>query len=244
MKLHFNSLIKCTAAVFCGASLFACNNLDELEDRVDSLDSRITALENQLPALQENIDAVHALFEGKDILIKNIDESASIGLTPDCQMTLSRKSYEKFHDTAMKLNSKHVLVQEFIEGMECEVLVVQYQGQYFALDPIEIVFSDGQAFMDSGTSNDYAYSFKLLTTADVALIRQAAVTAAEQLDITDYARFDFRIQDGKPYLFDIAGTPYTIRHSSIAYLFDQYGLKYEDIYKVIVTCMLSNYRDA
>ena len=65
MKLHFNSLIKCTAAVFCGASLFACNNLDELEDRVDSLDSRITALENQLPALQENIDAVHALFEGK-----------------------------------------------------------------------------------------------------------------------------------------------------------------------------------
>lgn len=189
-------------------------------------------------------EEILTLFEGKDILIKNIDESASIGLTPDCQMTLSRKSYEKFHDTAMKLNSKHVLVQEFIEGMECEVLVVQYQGQYFALDPIEIVFSDGQAFMDSGTSNDYAYSFKLLTTADVTLIRQAAVTAAEQLDITDYARFDFRIQDGKPYLFDIAGTPYTIRHSSIAYLFDQYGLKYEDIYKVIVTCMLSNYRDA
>ena len=65
MKLHFNSLIKCAAAVFCGASLFACNDLSELEDRVDSLDSRITALENQLPALQENIDAVQALFDGK-----------------------------------------------------------------------------------------------------------------------------------------------------------------------------------
>ena len=65
MKLHFNSLIKCAAAVFCGASLFACNDLSELEERVDSLDSRITALENQLPALQENIDAVQALFDGK-----------------------------------------------------------------------------------------------------------------------------------------------------------------------------------
>ncbi len=75
-------------------------------------------------------------------------------------------------------------------------------------------------------------------------VRQLAAKAAEILDVKDYARFDFRVRDGIPYLFDIAGTPYTIRHSSIAYLFDQYDLKYEDIYKVIVTCMLSNYRDA
>ena len=79
-------------------------------------------------------------------------------------------------------------------------------------------------------------------TAVVGLGHQAK--AAEILDVKDYARFDFRVRDGIPYLFDIAGTPYTIRHSSIAYLFDQYDLKYEDIYKVIVTCMLSNYRDA
>ena len=65
MKLHFNSIIKCTAAVFCGASLFACNDLSELEERVDSLDSRITALETQLPALQDNIDAVQALLGGQ-----------------------------------------------------------------------------------------------------------------------------------------------------------------------------------
>ena len=60
--------------------------------------------------------------------------------------------------------------------------------------------------------------------------------------VYDYARFDFRIKKGVPYLFDIAGTPYTIYHSSIAYLFTQYyQMPYENIYKVIVACMLSNY---
>lgn len=60
--------------------------------------------------------------------------------------------------------------------------------------------------------------------------------------IKDYARFDFRMKNGVPYLFDIAGTPYTIHHSSIAYLFTQYyHLPYESIYKVVVACMLSNY---
>ncbi len=71
MKLQFNSLIKCAAALFCGASLFACTELSELEERVDSLDSRITALETQIPALQGNIDAVQAMFN-EQIFITSI----------------------------------------------------------------------------------------------------------------------------------------------------------------------------
>lgn len=183
------------------------------------------------------------IFEGKDILIKNIDESASIGLTSRCRMKLSRKSYQHFYDMALEVNPKRVLVQEFIAGEECEVLVVKYRGQYLALDPVEIVLPDGQAFMDSETSNSYQYTFRLLAEAKSYEVRQLATKAAEALNIKDYARFDFRMCHGSSYLFDIAGTPYTIRHSSIAYLFDQYGTKYEDIYKVIITCMLSNYQD-
>ncbi len=185
-------------------------------------------------------EQILSTFENKDILIKNVDESASIGLKPCCRMTLTRKQYQNFISTAMELNSRQVLVQEFISGTECEVLVLEYCGNYFALDPVEIVFTSGQSFMDSETSNNYSYTFKL--HQDPEPIRKAAVKAAELLQIKDYARFDFRIQNGIAYLFDIAGTPYTIRHSSVAYLFEQYGLNYEDIYKVIVTCMLSNYR--
>ena len=76
-------------------------------------------------------------------------------------------------------------------------------------------------------------------------IRETAVLAAKILGIKDYARFDFRLNNNIPYLIDIAGTPYTIYHSSIAYLFtNYYHLPYEAIYKVIIGCMLSNYEYA
>lgn len=184
------------------------------------------------------------LLKNKEVIIKNISESASIGLYPQCKMLLTTQTYQDFCDIAASVNSTRVLVQEFIHGSECEVLVIQQQGTYFALDPVEISFPAGKDFMDSQMSNNYTYGFKLLTGPICIKVRQSAVQAATLLGIKDYARFDFRIQNGVPYLIDIAGTPYTTRHSSIAYLFDQYGFQYEDIYKTIVTCMLANYQNS
>lgn len=181
------------------------------------------------------------MFNSKEIIIKNISESASIGLSTDCRMIMTSDTYDDFCNIAKTVNKKAVLVQEFINGPECEVLVLQHNGKYTALDPVEILFPHGKEFMDSAISNDYTYNFKLFQTAEAKLLKESAEKAAKILGIKDYARLDFRLKDGIPYLFDIAGTPYTIRHSSIAYLFGQYGLRYEDIYKVIVTCMLSNY---
>lgn len=181
------------------------------------------------------------LLANKEIIIKNISESASIGLYPKCKMLLTPHTYQDFCDVAANVNSTRVLVQEFIPGNECEVLVIQQHGTYFALDPVEISFPAGKDFMDYQMSNNYTYGFKLLTGPVCIKVRQSAVQAAMLLGIKDYARFDFRIQNGTPYLIDIAGTPYTTHHSSIAYLFNQYSLQYEDIYKTIVTCMLTNY---
>jgi D-alanine-D-alanine ligase-like ATP-grasp enzyme len=90
-------------------------------------------------------------------------------------------------------------------------------------------------------SENYSYDFSIFDGDISEEIKGISQRAASILNIKDYARFDFRIRDGKPYLFDIAGTPYTIEKSSVAYLFEQCGLKYKDIYKTIVTCMLSNY---
>ena len=33
-----------------------------------------------------------------------------------------------------------LLVQEYIDEIECEVLVLQYKGKYYALDPVQILF--------------------------------------------------------------------------------------------------------
>lgn len=188
-------------------------------------------------------EATMQLFDNKEILVKNVSESASIGILPSCKMFLTNESYLDFCQIAAAVNAKQVLVQQFIDGKECEVMVLQLNGTYHALDPVGISFPTGKNFIDSNMSNNYDYDFEMLQEEEGDRIRQAAVKAAALLGIKDYARFDFRVQNGKPYLIDIAGTPYTIHHSSIAYLFKQYGLKYEDIYKVIVTCMLSNYQN-
>lgn len=72
---------------------------------------------------------------------------------------------------------------------------------------------------------------------------QYAEKAAKILNIKDYARFDFRINSSNGvYLIDIAGTPYSIKHSSIAYLFcNIYGYNYKDIYKTIAALSYHNY---
>lgn len=181
-------------------------------------------------------------FSNCQVIAKNRYESASIGLTSENVFQLNEKSYKKFSSLINIMKTDSLLVQEYIEGIECEVLVLQYKGQYYALDPVKIIFNTEHNFIDSDTSNQYNYKFDVLESPCKNNIREAAVKAAKILGVKDYARFDFRIKDNVPYLIDIAGTPYTIYHSSIAHLFTKYyHLSYENIYKIIVACMLSNY---
>lgn len=183
-------------------------------------------------------------FIGKKIIMKNIFESASQGLTIDNCFILESDHNNKLIELMNNMHSTQILIQEYIDGPECEVLVLQFQNSYYALDPVEIVLEDSE-FLDSVTSNNYSYSFRELGNSvnsnTIQQIKTSAVRAAEVLKIKDYARFDFRIKEDLPYLIDIAGTPYTIEHSSIAYLFeDIYHLKYNDIYKTIMACSISN----
>lgn len=183
-------------------------------------------------------------LKDKKIIVKNICESASIGLSTNSVMKLTDTSFEKLIKLANTVNHKQVLIQEYIKGLECEVLVLKYNGKYHALNPVIIDLPNGCDYIDSDISNSYDYNFRLLDDDKVtSVVCNAAEKAATVLRIKDYARFDFKIHNGTPYLFDIAGTPYTIYHSSIAYLFKKYNLKYEDIYKVVVACMFSNYSE-
>lgn len=184
-------------------------------------------------------------FYGQDIIIKNIFESASQGLTADNRICVDNDIISKIDNVKRKMNVPSVLIQQYIEGAECEVLVLQFKKKYYALEPIELVVN-GADFIDSNISNAYDYYFRKLSDSynseTIDKIKQAAVSAAYALNIKDYARFDFRIKNNQPYLIDIAGTPYTIQHSSIAYLFqDVLNLHYNDIYKVIMACCISNY---
>lgn len=176
------------------------------------------------------------------VIVKNLHESASIGLTTQNVFEITENSSLELEKICTLMNCNELLIQEFIDGPEFEVLVIQFKGLYYPLMPVEIVFPDTHTYIDSEMSNSYQYQFRIAASEIAISLCKAAKEAAAILRIKDYARFDFRIKNGVPYLFDIAGTPYTICHSSIAYLFTQYyHLPYESIYKVVVACMLSNY---
>lgn len=185
-------------------------------------------------------------FLGKTVLIKNVFESASQGLTVDNRILIENDYLNKIIPILNRMHVNQVLLQQYIDGVECEVLVIQFKNKYYALEPIKIVI-EGSDFLDSNTSNLYNYSFEKLSDSlnskVIDRIKQNAVVAASALNIKDYARLDFRIKGDQPYLIDIAGTPYTIKHSSIAYLFEKImHLEYSDIYKVIMACCISNYK--
>lgn len=181
-------------------------------------------------------------FLDQKVIVKNLYESASIGLNEHNVFTVTDDSEHLFSDITSHMGHNSLLIQEFIDGPEFEILVLQFKGIYYSLYPVEIVFSNSHTYIDSQISNAYQYQFRTPAPETASILCHAAIKAASILNIKDYARFDFRIRNGIPYLFDIAGTPYTIYHSSIAYLFTEYyHLPYESIYKTVVACMLSNY---
>lgn len=190
----------------------------------------------------ENCNKFTKEWINEKVIVKNLHESASIGLTTQNVFEITKNSSLELEKICTQMHCNELLIQEFIDGPEYEVLVIQFKGVYYPLMPVEIVFPDTHTYIDSEISNSYQYQFRIAAPEISISLCKAAKEAAEILRIKDYARFDFRIKNGVPYLFDIAGTPYTICHSSIAYLFTQhYHLPYESIYKVIVACMLSNY---
>ena len=184
-------------------------------------------------------ESLSSTWMGKKIIIKNVYDSASIGLSDSNVFLFNKNNFDNYL-RSNKQDLRNFIIQEFIDGAEYEVLVLQHQEQYHAMTPVQIVFRGGSKYINSEISNNYDYGFSI-TNQDTELLQKMATTAAQFLNIKDYARFDFRVKNGIPYLIDIAGTPYTIRHSSIAFLFKHYDFNYRDIYKVIVECTLSNY---
>lgn len=178
--------------------------------------------------------------EGQRIIVKNIQESASIGLTSENVLVYQNNpaTQKKLAELCERMGATRALVQEYISGIECETLVLESNGHYQALDPVAIHMETGE-ILSNEASNSYCYSFSLLenclSLSQCQQICRFAEAAADLLEVENYARFDFRIDPQRgPFLIDIAGTPYTIHHSSISYLFQKiYGFSYRDIYKVI-----------
>lgn len=180
-----------------------------------------------------------------DLITQSQDESLlyDMVIAKPCSESASQDIHEnnifKFSFEGIKpYSGKDYVIQEYIDGIECEVPIIAFSDNVIALQPIGIQLGE-KCIMDEDTSHNYKYSFfsltKLYSKEKINEIMNYAVRAFHTLGMEIYGRIDFRIaQDGTPYIFDVSTTPYTIKHSSFAYAFELLGLDYPSVYEAII----------
>jgi len=171
------------------------------------------------------------------IIYKPNDGSASQGISAENIMSLS--------DALHKCNGNYI-IQEYIDGYECEVPIFCVRDQCFVMPPIGISFkSDGHvdilSCIDSMNNN---YGFYLLSDILSKEICEEIMNDAKKifnlLNLEVYGRVDFRIdkKSHRHYLIDISTTPYITKHSSFAFAVNANGGEYADIFQLIVKASL------
>lgn len=173
--------------------------------------------------------------DGTKVICKPAFESASQGINEKGIITVSP-------ELESKLLGASYIVQEYIEGAECEVPVFKVGNIVHVFPPIGIDLY-GKSILDENASNDNQYGFYQLgerfPSEVITKIQSITERAFRLLQMDVYGRIDFRItSDGKPFIFDVSTTPYTTRHSSFAYAFNQLGFEYCDIYRAVISAAL------
>lgn len=174
--------------------------------------------------------------DGTKVICKPVSESASQGINESMIFAASTKM-------CSHLLGASYIVQEYIEGSECEVPVFKVGEAVYVFPPIGINLQ-GKHILDEDASEHNQYSFYLLSKCFahevVTAVQEAAERAFRLLQMDVYGRIDFRIApNGNAFIFDVSTTPYTTKHSSFAYAFKQLGFEYCDIYRAVISAALS-----
>ena len=146
------------------------------------------------------------------VIIKPNREGSSLGITQenlciDLSQLQSRlpKLLERF---------KEVLIEEYIPGYELTCFIIGNKGNYYLTEPLMCEF-DGQHYFEhfvfgleekaNRTRKEYL-AREILSVKQVDEICYAAQTAFELLNMNDFARADFRLQqDGRLAFIEING---------------------------------------
>lgn len=136
-----------------------------------------------------------------------------------------------------------MLIQEYIDGYECEVPIFCCAGHCFAMPPVGILFSPdeytGILSYTSALTDDYDfYQLDSKLPEDICMhIMADAVRSFKLLGMEKYGRIDFRIDKDshEHYVIDIATTPYITNHSSFAYAVQACDGEYTDIFRLIIS---------
>ncbi|GAX47626.1 D-alanine--D-alanine ligase family protein [Pseudolactococcus reticulitermitis] len=179
-------------------------------------------------------------------LIKPEKGSASRGMSSSLTNLSSSTVLELIEKKQLKPQD---IIQQYIQGYEIEVPLIQYNGVFLSLGICGIQ-KNGEIFFKSGILEEEMYDTKyefydfedeidnpVLCDAIIA----EAVRIAKLTELKDYGRVDFRVDfKNNFYCFDIATTPYLTEHSSFNFLMEQQDFSHPDLLSLIIGAHHSN----
>jgi len=203
-------------------------------------------IDNIGPSIRSYDETMRADFAGSQWFIeKNSSGSASIGLTDHSIRKLTTDGVNK-----ILANHPGTMLEQFIPGYEVEVPIFKLGGMFKSLGPVGLTINRQRFLKDTvlteTRSETYDYTFYDLyqelsnskfLDADkiVSQINYQACEIAQRLELENYGRIDFRIDDkGNAFCFDIATTPYFVRHSSLCYAFLEHQLSQSELMLAII----------
>lgn len=182
-------------------------------------------------------DLTGQLLDSTLVICKPVNESASQGIDGNSIIQLKE---------AITLEKNNCFVQQYIDGLECEVPIFCTEDQCFAMPPVGISFNNGEltGILSYESSMNNAYEFYKLSDILPQTICTEIMNDAEKtfrlLGLQRYGRVDFRIDrtTHRHYVMDVSTTPYLTMHSSFAFSVEQCKGEYTDIYKLIFAATL------
>jgi D-alanine-D-alanine ligase len=150
------------------------------------------------------------------VIVKPAIEHCSTGLTYD-SIAYDTKQLKEIVKRQIKTFEQRVLAEEFIEGRELLVYLLQEKDQVRVLPIEEMIFGDHHAlhFQTYQTkwdekSEDYqscGVQLAKLSKEEKEKIETICINTFKQLGLRGYARFDIRYRDGVPYILETNANP-------------------------------------
>jgi len=172
------------------------------------------------------------------LIVKPCGEDASQGISNESVVDSLKKLLARI-DYVHKTYHQAALVEEFIEGREINVAIIG-NGPHEVLPLSEIRFHPDLALpivSYEGKWLEQSQPYKLTQPICPApleirverLLRDAAVQAYTLLDCRDYARVDFRLRDGSPYILEVNANPDISPEAGLARSAHQANLSYPQL---------------
>ncbi len=179
-------------------------------------------------------------------IVKSVWEHASLGLD-DASVTTGAAAAERQIERCRSTFGGDWFAEEYIDGREFNVSVIEHDGQPFVLPIAEMLFVDypehkprivGYAAKwheDAPEFGSTCRAFGTLDAADAQRLGDLVQRCWRMFDLRGYARVDIRLAaDGTPYVLEINANPCLARDAGFVAAAAEAGMSYETLVRRIV----------